>query len=60
MSKEPEFAQEAQEDSFHPAPTLLENGCMAICAVGIVVMGLIALVFIYNTFAGGGLNFSYR
>jgi hypothetical protein len=26
----------------------------------IVVMGLIALVFIYNAFAGGGLNFSLR
>jgi heme A synthase len=26
----------------------------------IVVMGLIALIFIYNAFAGGGLNFSLR
>ena len=26
----------------------------------IVIMGLIALVFIYNMFAGGGLNLSLR
>lgn len=26
----------------------------------IVVMGLIALVFIYNMFVGGGMNFNFR
>jgi heme A synthase len=26
----------------------------------IVIMGLIALVFIYNLFVGGGMNFSIR
>lgn len=35
---------EALEDEFHPAPTWLENGCMAICALAIVVMGAIVIL----------------
>jgi TRAP-type C4-dicarboxylate transport system permease small subunit len=34
---------EALEDPFHPAPTLLEKTCMAVCAVAIVVMGLVVI-----------------
>jgi TRAP-type C4-dicarboxylate transport system permease small subunit len=35
---------EALEDQFHPAPTLLEKSCMALCAVSIVVMGLVVIL----------------
>jgi TRAP-type C4-dicarboxylate transport system permease small subunit len=35
---------EALEDQFHPAPTLLEKACMALCAVSIVVMGLVVIL----------------
>jgi TRAP-type C4-dicarboxylate transport system permease small subunit len=38
------FAAEAAEDKFHPAPTLLENICMWICEVAIVVMGAIVIL----------------
>ena len=34
---------EALEDRFHPAPTSLEKICMALCAVSIVVMGIIVI-----------------
>jgi TRAP-type C4-dicarboxylate transport system permease small subunit len=34
---------EALEDQFHPAPTLLEKACMTLCAVSIVVMGLVVI-----------------
>ena len=34
---------EALEDQFHPAPTLLEKTCMALCAVSIIVMGLVVI-----------------
>jgi TRAP-type transport system small permease protein len=34
---------EALEDQFHPAPTILEKACMALCAVSIIVMGLVVI-----------------
>jgi TRAP-type C4-dicarboxylate transport system permease small subunit len=34
---------EALEDQFHPAPTLLEKTCMTICAIAIVIMGLVVI-----------------
>lgn len=42
--KDPEFASEAAEDRFHPAPTLLENLCMWICEIAIVAMGAIVIL----------------
>jgi len=45
---DPEFAGEALEDLFHPAPSWLENGCMLICEIGIAVMGVIVLVEIFT------------
>jgi TRAP-type C4-dicarboxylate transport system permease small subunit len=42
--EDPEFAGEAQEAGFHPAPTWLEKGCMVICEIGIVAMAVIVLV----------------
>lgn len=42
--KDPEYAAEAGEAKFHPAPTLLENACMWICEVAIVVMGAIVIL----------------
>jgi TRAP-type C4-dicarboxylate transport system permease small subunit len=34
---------EALEDRFHPAPTWLEKTCMVLCAVSIIVMGLVVI-----------------
>lgn len=34
---------EALEDRFHPAPTWLEKSCMALCAIAIIVMGIIVI-----------------
>lgn len=42
--KDSEFASEAAEDRFHPAPTLLENLCMWICEIAIVAMGAIVIL----------------
>ncbi len=42
--KDPEYAAEAAEDKFHPAPTLLENACMWICEAAIVIMGAIVIL----------------
>jgi TRAP-type transport system small permease protein len=39
-----EYAAEAVEDRFHPAPTLLENGCMWICEIAILAMGAIVIL----------------
>lgn len=39
MSDDPETL----EDRFHPAPTWLEKGCMALCALAIVVMGIVVI-----------------
>ena len=39
-----EYAAEAVEDKFHPAPTLLENGCMWICEIAILAMGAIVIL----------------
>jgi TRAP-type C4-dicarboxylate transport system permease small subunit len=41
---QPEFAVEAAEEQFHPAPTLLEKICMWICEIAIVVMGAIVIL----------------
>jgi TRAP-type transport system small permease protein len=41
---QPEFAAEAAEERFHPAPTLLEKICMWICEIAIVVMGAIVIL----------------
>ena len=38
------FAGEKGEDRFHPAPTLLEKGCMWLCEVAIVMMGAIVIL----------------
>lgn len=35
---------EALEDQFHPAPTWLEKGCMAISAVAIIAMGAVVIL----------------
>lgn len=48
MRDDPEYAAEAAEDRFHPAPTLLENACMWICEAAIVVMGAIVIVEIVS------------
>jgi TRAP-type C4-dicarboxylate transport system permease small subunit len=37
MSREP-------EDEFHPAPGLLENGCMWLCGIAIIAMGAIVIL----------------
>jgi TRAP-type C4-dicarboxylate transport system permease small subunit len=42
--EDPEFPNEAQEATFHPAPTWMERGCMVICEVGIVAMAGIVLM----------------
>ena len=42
--KDAEFASEAAEDRFHPAPTLLENLCMWICEIAIIAMGAIVIL----------------
>src|SRR5579862_6141667 len=44
MREDPEFPGEAEEASFHPAPTAMERGCMLICEIGIVAMAIIVLV----------------
>ena len=44
MSAADEFAGETGEDAFHPAPTLLERGCMAICEIAIGVMAFIVIL----------------
>jgi TRAP-type C4-dicarboxylate transport system permease small subunit len=41
---QPEFAAEAAEERFHPAPTLLEKICMWICEIAIVAMGAIVIL----------------
>jgi TRAP-type transport system small permease protein len=41
---DPAFAAEEAEDKFHPAPTLLENTCMVICEIAILVMGAIVIL----------------
>lgn len=54
---DPEFAGEALEEQFHPAPSWLEKGCMLICEIGVVVMALIVLVEIGTR---NLLGFSYE
>lgn len=41
---DPEFAGEEQEAAFHPVPSWMEKGCMAICEIGIVAMAIIVLI----------------
>jgi TRAP-type C4-dicarboxylate transport system permease small subunit len=43
-----EYAAEAVEDRFHPAPTLLEKGCMWICEVAILAMAAIVILEIVS------------
>jgi TRAP-type C4-dicarboxylate transport system permease small subunit len=43
-----EFAAEAVEDRFHPAPSLLEKSCMWICEVAILVMAAIVILEIVS------------
>jgi len=54
---DPEFAGEAIEDRFHPAPSALERGCMLVCEIAIVVMAVIVLVEIVTR---NLLGFSYE
>jgi TRAP-type C4-dicarboxylate transport system permease small subunit len=42
--EDPEFPGEAQEATFHPAPTIMERTCMLICEIGIVAMAVVVLV----------------
>jgi TRAP-type transport system small permease protein len=54
---DPEFAGEALEDQFHPAPTWMEKLCMLICEIGVAVMGIVVLVEIFTR---NLLNFSFE
>jgi TRAP-type C4-dicarboxylate transport system permease small subunit len=42
--QDPEFPGEEREETFHPAPSWMERGCMLICEVGIVAMAIIVLI----------------
>jgi TRAP-type C4-dicarboxylate transport system permease small subunit len=52
-----EYAAEAVEDRFHPAPTLLEKGCMWICEIAILAMGAIVILEIITR---NFFNFSFE
>jgi TRAP-type C4-dicarboxylate transport system permease small subunit len=56
-TRDPEFAGEENEDSFHPAPSWLERGCMLICEIGIVIMAVIVIVELVTR---NLLGFSYE
>ena len=43
-TRDAEFPGEELEESFHPAPTLLEHVCMVICEIGIGVMGFVVIL----------------
>jgi len=43
-----EFAAEAVEDRFHPAPSLLEKSCMWICEIAILAMAAIVILEIVS------------
>jgi TRAP-type transport system small permease protein len=39
-----EFPGEGAEEAYHPAPTLLERGCMVICEIAIGVMAFVVIM----------------
>jgi TRAP-type C4-dicarboxylate transport system permease small subunit len=39
-----EFPGEAAEEAYHPAPTLLERGCMVLCEIAIGVMAFVVIL----------------
>jgi TRAP-type transport system small permease protein len=43
-TRDVEFPGEELEESFHPAPTLMEHVCMVICEIGIGVMGFVVIL----------------
>jgi TRAP-type C4-dicarboxylate transport system permease small subunit len=52
-----EFPGEAAEEAYHPAPTLLERGCMVICEIAI---GVMAFVVILEIITRNLFDFSYE
>lgn len=54
---DPEFAAEALEEQFHPAPSWLENTCMYVCEAGIIAMAVVVLVEIFTR---NLMGFSYE
>jgi TRAP-type C4-dicarboxylate transport system permease small subunit len=39
-----EFPGETAEEAYHPAPTLLERGCMVVCEIAIGVMAFVVIM----------------
>jgi TRAP-type transport system small permease protein len=39
-----EFPGEVAEEAYHPAPTLLERGCMVVCEIAIGVMAFVVIM----------------
>ena len=52
-----EFPGEAAEEAYHPAPTLLERGCMVLCEIAI---GVMAFVVILEIITRNLFGFSYE
>jgi TRAP-type transport system small permease protein len=52
-----EFPGEAAEEAYHPAPTLLERGCMVICEIAI---GAMAFVVILEIITRNLFDFSFE